>query len=170
METYYIYEIPGVKIGCTVDPERRQKEQISKGEMIILETYTDLVEASERERELQLERGYGIDGNSYVKQMKLVRAAQQPDVIKRRTLNHDYKAIHEKGAPKRKKYFPAFKKYNESRKIKIEKYSLDNELLFTYESIKEAAKDLNVVPQTIHQTCIGLQKTCRGFILKKKKK
>lgn len=62
---YYIYEIPGVKVGCTKDMERRQKEQRSKGKMVLLETHTDIEEATRRERELQLEKGYGIETTTY---------------------------------------------------------------------------------------------------------
>ncbi len=74
---YYIYEIPGVKIGCTSDFERRQKEQKNKGKMILLESYEDINKASERERELQRVKGYGIDTTSYFNVCnKLVPAAQ----------------------------------------------------------------------------------------------
>ena len=61
METYYIYEIPGVKIGCTTNFERRQKGQSNKGKMILLETHTDIDKADERERELQAEKGYKVE-------------------------------------------------------------------------------------------------------------
>lgn len=64
-KTYYIYEIPGVKVGCTTNMERRQREQRDKGEMILLESHTDINRASEREKELQLEKGYRLD--SYYK-------------------------------------------------------------------------------------------------------
>ena len=55
---YYIYEIKGVKVGCTQDMERRQYEQRDKGKMVLLETCTTIEEATRRERELQEEKGY----------------------------------------------------------------------------------------------------------------
>jgi len=62
---YYIYEIKGVKIGCTTDIQRRQKEQLSKGKMILLETHTNIEQASKRERQLQEEKGYRVDSNTF---------------------------------------------------------------------------------------------------------
>ncbi len=78
---YYIYEIKGVKIGCTQDFERRQKEQLSKGKMVVLETHLSIDRATEREIELQLERGYEIKG-SY-----------KNSVINATTVCHSKKAI-----------------------------------------------------------------------------
>ena len=57
---YYIYHIPGVKIGCTNNIERRMKEQGFK-EYQILEQHKDVDIASQREKILQKEYGYKID-------------------------------------------------------------------------------------------------------------
>jgi hypothetical protein len=61
---YYIYHIPGVKIGCTSNIKRRMKEQgfISYE---ILEKYSNAIIASKREIELQKEYGYKIDTLQY---------------------------------------------------------------------------------------------------------
>ena len=84
---YYIYEILGVKIGCTIDFERRQRAQRKKGKMVLLETHTDLDKASERERELQLEKGYPTDSMNYIAMLKRQRlgavAAKTPEAIKK---------------------------------------------------------------------------------------
>jgi hypothetical protein len=64
---YYIYEIPGVKIGCTESIKFRQQAQRHKGEMIILEQHEDIMVASSRERELQKEKGYKVDYVPYYK-------------------------------------------------------------------------------------------------------
>ncbi len=64
---YYIYEIPGVKIGCTVHIKGRQRKQRHKGEMIILEQHEDIMVASNREIELQREKGYPVDKTPYWK-------------------------------------------------------------------------------------------------------
>ena len=60
---YYIYHIPGVKIGCTADIKRRQYQL--KQELLILEEHTDIYEASSREIELQKEYGYKVDTVPY---------------------------------------------------------------------------------------------------------
>jgi len=165
---YYIYEIKGVKVGCTCNFERRQKEQLSKGEMVLLEQYTTIEEASKRERELQLEKGYGIDGNSYFKQLKLVELARDPKVVKKRTLNHDYKAIHEKGAPKRKKYYDHFRRYNESNKKPVVQYNLQGTFIKCFDSIANASKQTNVRKTYISDCVRGRQHTAGGYIWKYK--
>ena len=64
---YSIYEIKGVKIGCTRTDEfkTRQHCQRKKGKMTLLEEYTCIYKASDRERELQAEKGYKVDTNPY---------------------------------------------------------------------------------------------------------
>ena len=61
---YYIYHIPGVKIGCTIELDRRIKKQGFE-EHEILEIHTDIYEASDRELELQREYGYLVDTVPY---------------------------------------------------------------------------------------------------------
>ena len=62
---YYIYHIPGVKIGCSKNPKRRVKKQ-GYTEFTILETHTDIQIASERERSLQKEYGFKMDNTLYI--------------------------------------------------------------------------------------------------------
>jgi hypothetical protein len=64
MKTYYIYHIPTIKIGCTVNINHRMKEQ-GFTDWEILEEHTDIYVASEREIELQKEYGYPVDKNPY---------------------------------------------------------------------------------------------------------
>jgi RNA polymerase subunit RPABC4/transcription elongation factor Spt4 len=61
---YYIYHIPGIKIGCSKNPKRRIKAQ-GYTEFIILETHTDIQIASEREISLQKEYGLKVDNTLY---------------------------------------------------------------------------------------------------------
>jgi len=61
---YYIYEVPGVKIGCTSEPEKRMKDQ-GFTNWLILEEHSDMKTASNRERELQKEKGYKLDQGVY---------------------------------------------------------------------------------------------------------
>lgn len=63
---YYIYHIPGVKIGCTQNPKNRIKQQ-TKGEFEILETYKNKFVAAKRELVLQKQYGYEVDTCDYVK-------------------------------------------------------------------------------------------------------
>jgi len=62
---YYIYHIPGKKIGCTSDLEKRMSDQ-GFTEWEILETYEDGWVAGDRERELQKEYGYPVDAQHYM--------------------------------------------------------------------------------------------------------
>jgi len=89
---YYIYEIIGVKVGCTEDMIRRQKEQLSKGVMILLECHMDIQEASRRERELQVEKGYRVDSKSYTNVRKNQILTTTPEARKKAIANTDFKA------------------------------------------------------------------------------
>ena len=64
---YYIYHIPGKKIGCTADLYERVTNQqgYETGEYEILYRTTDIKAASKMERILQKEYGYRVDLKSY---------------------------------------------------------------------------------------------------------
>ena len=63
---YYIYHIPGIKIGCTAHLETRMnRQQFTNWE--ILEIHEDIYVASDREIELQKEYGYPVDAKPYWK-------------------------------------------------------------------------------------------------------
>lgn len=66
---YYIYHIPGIKIGCSKNPKRRVKQQ-GYTEFEILENHIDINIASERELLLQKEYGLKIDNNTYSKSIQ----------------------------------------------------------------------------------------------------
>ena len=61
---YYIYHIPGIKIGVTNNIKRRMRQQ-NFIEWEILEEHTDVNIVSKRERELQAEYGYAVDNVLY---------------------------------------------------------------------------------------------------------
>ena len=61
---YYIYHIPGIKIGCTSDLEKRMSDQ-GFTEWDILETHTDIYEVSDREIQLQKDYGLPVDTEPY---------------------------------------------------------------------------------------------------------
>jgi len=93
---YYIYEIIGVKIGCTkqellvrfkqnVKAYARKGIDISDKEIVLLETHTIKAEASRREKILQAEKGYPVDINNYMLTTKNSRTVcQTPQAIKKR--------------------------------------------------------------------------------------
>jgi hypothetical protein len=61
-----IYHIPGVKIGCSTEPNKRVRVQgFSNYE--IIEEHDDIYIASDREQELQKEYGYRVDECPYWK-------------------------------------------------------------------------------------------------------
>lgn len=61
---YYIYHIPGIKVGCTINyPERCIRQGYSSYEL--LEQHEDLMTASEREKQLNLEFGYPWADSQY---------------------------------------------------------------------------------------------------------
>ena len=67
--TYYIYHIPGKKIGVTRDLEERVTKQqgYEPGEYEILGEYIDIDDVSSMERMLQKEYGYEVDRIPYNK-------------------------------------------------------------------------------------------------------
>jgi hypothetical protein len=68
---YYIYHIPGVKIGCTINPKKRTKVQ-GFTDYEILEEHTDVHIASDREIQLQKEWGYTVDTKPYWQTIRMV--------------------------------------------------------------------------------------------------
>ena len=66
MEVYKIYHIPGIKIGCSNQIDIRIEYQ-GFNNYEVLETYTDIYEASKRETILQKQYGYNVDNIPYYK-------------------------------------------------------------------------------------------------------
>ena len=71
---YYIYHIPGIKIGCTTNPKQRVEKRQGYAKYEILETHTDINIASKREIELQQEYGYKIDATPYSQSYQWARS------------------------------------------------------------------------------------------------
>jgi len=69
---YYLYHIPGKKIGVTSNPDIRITKQqgYKPGEYEILEISGDINHISERELNLQKQMGYKIDLNKYSQTIK----------------------------------------------------------------------------------------------------
>ena len=69
--TYFIYEVPGVKIGCTTNPKGRIKAQGYENFRILSEHKCVFI-ASFMERFLQAENGYKIDQEPYYKTVSVI--------------------------------------------------------------------------------------------------
>lgn len=67
---YYIYHIPGIKIGVSMELERRLRNQ-GYSNYEILEVHTDPQIAGDREQELQRQYGYTVDKLHYVKVLEM---------------------------------------------------------------------------------------------------
>ena len=76
MKTYFIYHIPGVKIGCTTNLKKRINHQKFK-DYEVLEIHTDVFEASKREIELQKQYGYPVDKQLYTQTISMRCASDE---------------------------------------------------------------------------------------------
>ena len=106
---FYIYHIPGVKIGCTNNIHRRVKVTQKYSEYEILEEHNDIYIASDRETQLQKEYGYKVDTTPYYISIERLlkgkdkgnskearaKAVANTDYVER-VKNTDYKAIADK--------------------------------------------------------------------------
>lgn len=61
---YFIYHIPGIKIGCSTEPHKRISNQ-GFSNFEIIEKHEDIIIASQREIELQEQYGYQVDKIPY---------------------------------------------------------------------------------------------------------
>ena len=66
-KVYYIYHIPGIKIGVCQNQELRIQKQQKFNHWEILEEHTDIYLVSDREKELQRQYGYKVDKIPYWK-------------------------------------------------------------------------------------------------------
>ena len=82
---FYIYHVPGVKIGCSENPNRRVFEQ-GYTEYEILETHDCVDTASRREIELQQEYEYGRDTSStYLETILFQQKGQTKEANRKRS-------------------------------------------------------------------------------------
>ena len=66
-KVYYIYHIPGIKIGVCQNQELRIQKQQKFNHWEIIEEHTDIYLVSDREKELQRQYGYKVDKIPYWK-------------------------------------------------------------------------------------------------------
>jgi hypothetical protein len=73
---YYIYHIPGIKIGCSQNIKKRINSQ-KFSQYTILEEHYDVFEASNREIQLQKQYGYKVDRIPYWLSLERISKAQK---------------------------------------------------------------------------------------------
>jgi hypothetical protein len=151
---YYIYHIDGIKIGCSTEPKRRVMSQ-GYSDYEILETHTDIYEASKREMELQLQYGYTIDKSTYFSTIK----SQSKAADKIRKDKKPKVKIYENGVT-----HPGFK----ARKILLQ-YDTNNQFIKEWKSLTDASNTLNINPSSISSAALGNFNTAGGYVWKYKK-
>lgn len=94
---YYIYHIPGVKIGCSQNIKKRINQQ-KFSHYEILEEHYDVFEASNREIQLQKQYGYKVDNIPYWMSLeRIIKAQKISEQTKHKWLPKvDWKAREEK--------------------------------------------------------------------------
>jgi len=128
---YYIYHIPGVKVGCSNQPKERVAKQ-GYTEFEILETHNDIDIASERELQLQKEYGYKVDKMTYKESVnrRPKWTKSQSDKGRETMINNGF-------------FNEWYKKGNAARIKSVAKYDLNDNLIEIYESVADAARSVN---------------------------
>jgi hypothetical protein len=190
---YYIYHIPGVKIGVTQNLEQRAKAY--KLEFLeVLELHTNIKEVSKREIELQKQYGYPVDKKEYWKVKRMIKHRKIDYLVVRTkgVANTDYKAMvskrdykasaakvdwkanrakinHElsrKKAIHHSNYINTRGKGLEKLKKPINQYDLQGNFIKKWDSATDIANNWNVSSSSISQCCKGKLKTAHKFIWK----
>lgn len=148
MINYYIYHIPGIKIGCSMKPNRRVKSQ-GYETYEILEIHNDIDIASKREVELQKQYGYIIDTGANVYKKEFVDMGKKAGNLSV-TNGH---------------IFNIQKNAAEICKKKIEVYK-NNLLIGKYNSLTDASKQLKLSISKISSVLSGDRKHHKNYTFK----
>jgi hypothetical protein len=147
---YYIYHIPGIKIGCTNNIKLRMQEQKFTNWEILAE-YEDIYKASDKEIQLQKQYGYRVDTipyhisyNRFVKGSKIACKNGLTELQKQ--------SIIKNGNITKERY---------GKKVIATNLITNEELIFN--SQKETARELNITLRLITRVLKGLRKTTNGF-------
>jgi hypothetical protein len=172
MEKYYIYEIKGIKVGCTNNLTKRQQTQLDKGKMVLLETHTSIDKASDRERELQLEKGYPVDKYTYKYWMENIHPLGIAACLTKEAIEKKSKSM--TGVKKSKEHIEAIKKGqlaleapyrrgipNLKNRRKVRAFKDGKEYIF--DSCTKAAKYIKGTQVGISHVLMGLQSRHRGY-------
>lgn len=179
---YKIYEYPGYKVGVTKrslkqrDYENRlafTKRGIYLPEIILLETSTDINYITERERELQLQRGYQTDARNY----KLSLIGNEYSLTKES--KNKWKNTYKNTYLKSLKRIDDLKKHKKTRqkvaiamgrgnRKKVSQYTKDGEFIRTFHSLTAAAEAMGCSKEGIIAVCRGKYgcNTIKGYVWK----
>jgi hypothetical protein len=173
---YYIYHIEGVKIGCTNNLKRRIKQQ-GYINYEVLESYDDIEIASERERVLSIQYGYGWNSSQHYK--KITNAATKEQKRQGGVVNVLSGHIHKLG----KELGNKRKLSGEWDVIRMKGTKIGTKLLSKpvivldkngnkvarYDSVSEAGRKLGIKPPNITVVLKGRQKTAKGYMFQYEK-
>lgn len=161
MKKYYIYHIKGVKIGVSVEPERRVVNQ-GFTEYEILETHNCKYLVSYRELALQKEYGYPVDTTMYYQS----KAWRQKGCVKGGSIGGKI------SGPIVGKIAVESGHLEKARKIAIQKtskpvlvYKKDGTFVGEFSSQQECARQLNLYNH-ITSVCNGKRKSVGGYVIK----
>jgi hypothetical protein len=174
---YYIYHIPGKKVGCTKNLKRRMKEQHCSN-YELLETHSDINIASLREKELQIEYGYKTDAIDYQKMHEFSKKGcrgftpEQRDkgLKKSHEGNLGYKALLEKYGIDyiKSNWHKARISAIQKTSIPVLAYDKLGNFIGEYKSTHDAGRQLNVWQQNICHVLNGKLKSTGGYTFKHK--
>ena len=170
MKTYHIYHISNYKwkngrigkVGCTDDLINRMYSYPKNTVYEVLESYTDIFIASDREILLQRSYGYPVDTKPYWK------AIQMPTKESRSKGGSIGGKIAGKIGGKRNVESGHLAMMHEANKKPILQYHKDGTFIKEWGSGVEAANELNLHRSAITFVCQGKYKTCGGFVFKYK--
>jgi hypothetical protein len=169
MKKYYIYHIKGKKIGCSTQLKRRISLQ-GFTDYEILEEHTDILIASDRERELQKIYGYRIDKVPYWKTIKIPTFKSCSKGGKQNVQNGTGYCNFESRSKGGKitvesGHLERIQKARQRQVIQMDK--LGNSIQ-EFESVKLTANTLNLDASTISKCCKGKCKSIGGYTFKYK--
>jgi hypothetical protein len=166
MKTYYIYHIPTYKwksgkigkVGCTDDLINRMYSYPKNTVYEVLESYSDVFIASDREILLQRRYGYPVDKIPYWKTIQMV------------TKENCSKGGKIGGKIGGKKHVESghLAMIREARKRPILQYHKDGTFIKEWSSVVEAGNELNLNKPSITKACQCKYKTTGGFVFKYK--
>ena len=154
---YYIYHIPGKKIGVSQNVKVRiEKQGYTIEEIEVLEEHTDIHTASLREQELQKEYGYPVDKHPY---WKTIQMATLESISKGGKITGMIQGP-------RNVESGLLKRLSDAQRTPILQYTKTGEFIKEFVSQAEAARELNLFATSITAVCKGKLKTCGGFVFR----
>jgi len=162
MKIYYIYHIIGKKIGCTSQPKKRIKRQ-GFHNYEILEQHTDIIVASDRERELQKEYGYKVDGKPYWQTLQMPTTESRKRGGKTNVESGRMSALNQRNIDS-----GHMSRLHQSNQIPIIQMDKLGNPIKEFPSARIAGDVLHLRRNHITQCCTGNLKTHGGFTFKHK--